>query len=177
MCAGAFGLFIKLMGVLDACMHHDSTDMIPGSDGMTDMTLLWPSETRLIKPGIRRSIRAISHTGLHSPSTCCYWSFTSFLKNSLTLETRAGFCMILQKKILTLEVYFMLHYEADCSLGHWFWSQWQGFFCLVFFGHQNSWVCWPPLIRNQDHCRWIPTSSSRVEGFSSSVEECSPIQS
>lgn len=145
----SFGLFIKLMGDLDAWRHHDSTDRIPGSVGMTDMTLLWPSETRLIKPGIRRSIRAISHTGLRSPSTCCYWSFTSFLKNSLTLETRAGFCMILQK-ILTLEVYFMLHYEADCSLGHWF-------FC---------WVCWPPLIWNQDHCRWIPAfqqSSGRFQ--------------
>lgn len=168
LCAGAFDLFIKLMGELDACRHHDSTDMIPGSDGMTDVMLLWSSETRLIKPGIRRSIRAISHTGLHSPSTCCYWSFTSFLKNSLTLETRAGFCMILQK-ILSPEVYFMLHYEADCRLGHWFWS--------LFFGTKTVESAGLHLFGIRITVDGFQQSSSRVEGFSSTVEERSPMQS
>lgn len=53
---------------------------IPRSVGMADVVFLWPLETRLIKPGIRRSTRAIGHTDLCSPSTCCYWSFTSLLR-------------------------------------------------------------------------------------------------
>lgn len=98
--------------------HHDPTEMIPGSVGMTDVMLLWPLETWLIKPGIRRSIGAISHAGLRSASARCYRSFTSFLRNCSTLETRAEILHDFAKD--TLEVYFSLHREAECSLGHWF---------------------------------------------------------
>lgn len=68
MCAGAFGIFIKLMGDLDACRHNDSTDMIPGSVGMTDVTLPGPQRQGSLSQGSGDpSERSVTLVSAHPP--------------------------------------------------------------------------------------------------------------